>query len=210
MVSLPMRELAGMPKLMSSGSAPVPALATAEDKARLYARPVATSEGAAIEDSRWYATYFRVAMGFESGTQGKDGKQSNGGKLVWAHLHGTDFVGGAATSHFSRRSSWSNSSRGQPSRQAVVAIASGHGDDPLHAFRPVWRCHYSVWAERRVVAPPRACLLGGFLLDLFRLLRAGADLDLARPHGFGDLANKIDREQSIHQISARHLDVVRH
>jgi outer membrane protein assembly factor BamB len=97
-VSLPFRELAGMPKLMPSGSAPLPALATAEDKTRLYARPVGTGAGAAIEDGRWYATYFRVAMGFETGEQDKEGKQGSlAGKLVWVHLHGTDFVGGAAT-----------------------------------------------------------------------------------------------------------------
>ena len=56
-------------------------------------------------------------------------QQTDSGAVFWLEKS----VGGPATSHFSRRSSWSNSSRGQPSQPAVVAIASGHGDDPLHA-----------------------------------------------------------------------------
>ena len=45
-----------------------------------------TDSGASIEDDRWYATYFRLAMGFGA----------DKGKLAWVHLHGADFVGGAA------------------------------------------------------------------------------------------------------------------
>ena len=52
----------------------------------MYARPRGTDAGASIEDDRWYATYFRVAMGFGA----------EKGKLAWVHLHGADFVGGAA------------------------------------------------------------------------------------------------------------------
>jgi outer membrane protein assembly factor BamB len=96
-VSLPLRELAGMPKLMPSGSAPVPAVATAEDKARLYARPVGSGTGAAIQDARWYSTYFRVAMGFDAGDPTDAKQRSRAGKLLWVHLHGTDFIGGSAT-----------------------------------------------------------------------------------------------------------------
>jgi outer membrane protein assembly factor BamB len=83
---LPARDLPGTPKLMLSGSTPQPPIATAEDKARLYARPTATDSGAAIENGRWYATYFRIAMGFAA----------DKGQLVWVRLHGADFVGGAA------------------------------------------------------------------------------------------------------------------
>ncbi|HEY8042351.1 MAG TPA: PQQ-binding-like beta-propeller repeat protein [Polyangiaceae bacterium] len=84
--TVPMRELPGTPVLMQPGTAPLAPLANAQDKARAYARPVATDGGAAIADDRWYATYFRLAMGF--------GAQK--GKLGWVHLHGADFIGGAA------------------------------------------------------------------------------------------------------------------
>ena len=52
----------------------------------IYARPHASDSGATIEDDRWYATYFRVAMGLGAGK----------GKLAWVHLGSTDYVGGAA------------------------------------------------------------------------------------------------------------------
>jgi outer membrane protein assembly factor BamB len=52
----------------------------------MYARPAATDAGASIEDGKWYATYFRIAMGF----------QADGAKLAWVHLNGADFIGGAA------------------------------------------------------------------------------------------------------------------
>jgi outer membrane protein assembly factor BamB len=79
------RPLPGTPKLMPTGAAPVPAIANAEDRVRLYARPTPTDAGATIEDGRWYATYFRLAMGFDV----------EGAKLAWVHLHGSDFLGGA-------------------------------------------------------------------------------------------------------------------
>lgn len=85
-LSVPMRELPGTPKLMPSGSAPLPAVANAEDKTRIYARPEGTDAGAALADGRWYATYFRLAMGFGAGK----------GKLAWVHSHGADFLGGDA------------------------------------------------------------------------------------------------------------------
>jgi outer membrane protein assembly factor BamB len=80
--------LPGEPRLMPPGSAPVPTLAGAEDKVRLYARPQAVDDehGAVIQDGRWYATYFRLAMGYDSATS----------KVAWVHLHPADFVGGAA------------------------------------------------------------------------------------------------------------------
>jgi outer membrane protein assembly factor BamB len=87
-VNVPARELPGSPKLMPSGDRALPPVADATDKVHIYARPHGTDSGAAIEDDRWYATYFRVAMGFGAGK----------GKLAWAHLHGADFVGGAAAS----------------------------------------------------------------------------------------------------------------
>lgn len=86
-LNLPMRELPGTPKLMTAGSDPVGPVAGAEDKVHLYARPEGTDAGAAIDSSRWYATYFRLAMGFGA----------EKGKLAWVHSHTSDFVGGAAS-----------------------------------------------------------------------------------------------------------------
>jgi outer membrane protein assembly factor BamB len=110
--TLPVRELPGMPKLTPSGDSPVPTEATAEDKARMYARPSGTASGAAIEDGRFYATYFRIAMGFDAtaaehkaqpaapghaaGTRGGGRASTEPGKLVWVHLHPANFLGGAA------------------------------------------------------------------------------------------------------------------
>jgi outer membrane protein assembly factor BamB len=85
-VTLPARELPGSPKLMPSGSKAIAPVADAEDKVHIYARPRGTDSGAAVADDRWYATYFRVAMGFGAGK----------GKLAWARLGASDFVGGAA------------------------------------------------------------------------------------------------------------------
>jgi outer membrane protein assembly factor BamB len=78
-------DLPGTPKLMRPGSVPVPPIANAEDKARIFARPAATDSGATIADGATYGSYFRVAMAF-----------GDKGHITWAHLHGTDFVGGAA------------------------------------------------------------------------------------------------------------------
>ena len=85
---LPARPLPGVPRLLQPGSTPVAPVADAEDKVRVYARPTGTDAGAALSDGRWYATYFRVALGL-------DGDQ---GKLAWAHLGAADFVGGFAAS----------------------------------------------------------------------------------------------------------------
>jgi outer membrane protein assembly factor BamB len=85
-VNIPPRELPGMPKLIPAGTAPLPVAANAEDKTREYAKPAAGDAGAALVDGRWYGTYFRLAMGFES----------EKGKMAWVHLHDADIVGGAA------------------------------------------------------------------------------------------------------------------
>jgi outer membrane protein assembly factor BamB len=84
--TIPAREIPGAPRLMAPGDQPLAPAADARDKARLYARPQATDDGAAIQDDRWYATYFRLAMGFDARV----------GALSWVHLHGADFLGGAA------------------------------------------------------------------------------------------------------------------
>jgi outer membrane protein assembly factor BamB len=83
---LPSKELPGGPKLMPRGAVPLPTVANAQDRVRLYARPDATSSGAALADGRWYATYFRLAMGFDAA----------GAKIAWVHVHDADVLGGAA------------------------------------------------------------------------------------------------------------------
>ncbi len=87
-VALPARELPGTPVVVPPGSEPVMAVAGAADKVHLYARPQGTDSGASVSDDRWYATYFRLAMGFGTSQ----------GKLGWVHLHTSDFIGGAAAS----------------------------------------------------------------------------------------------------------------
>ncbi|MCL2450900.1 MAG: PQQ-binding-like beta-propeller repeat protein [Polyangiaceae bacterium] len=85
-VTLPARELPGAPRLMHPGTAIVPAVAGADDKVHLYARPSARDTGAALDEGRYYATYFRVAMGFDA----------IGGQLAWVRLGAADVLGGAA------------------------------------------------------------------------------------------------------------------
>ena len=82
------RELPGQPKLMEPGTEPLPLAANADDKVRLYAKPSFGENGAAIEDGRIYATYFRVAMGFGA----------KGSQIAWTRLQSADPIGGAAAS----------------------------------------------------------------------------------------------------------------
>jgi outer membrane protein assembly factor BamB len=88
--SIKVPTLPGEPRIMRPGGEPVPTLAGAEDKVRLYARPQGVEGadgGAGIQDGRWYATYFRLATGYDAATS----------KVAWLHLHDADFVGGAAS-----------------------------------------------------------------------------------------------------------------
>src|SRR3984957_951907 len=55
---------------------------------------------------------------------------------------------------------------------------------------------------------PAPLLSCGLLLELFGPLLRAANLNLARPHCLRDLTNKIDREQTVYEIGACHLDVV--
>jgi outer membrane protein assembly factor BamB len=87
-VSVPPRELPGMPRLIPPGTEPLPAAANAEDKTREYAKPESGDQVAALADDRWYGTYFRFAMGFDA----------DHARLAWVHLHHADYIGGAAAS----------------------------------------------------------------------------------------------------------------
>lgn len=84
-VMLPARELPGVPRWYGSGI-DAPALRpSAADKIRLYARPAARG-APGIENGRFAATYYRIAVGLDA----------KSGQLGWVHSHDADFVGGAA------------------------------------------------------------------------------------------------------------------
>jgi outer membrane protein assembly factor BamB len=84
-VQLPVRELPGAPVLMQPGGERLAPVAGATDRIRLFARPDGKDK-LGIEDDRFYATYFRIVMGFDA----------QRGNLSWVHLHDHDVVGGDA------------------------------------------------------------------------------------------------------------------
>ncbi len=84
-LALPQRELPGTPSLLPSGEEKQGPVALALDKTRMYARPTAT-EPIGFDSNRFYGTYFRMALAFDS--------QST--KLAWVHSDKVDFVGGGA------------------------------------------------------------------------------------------------------------------
>jgi outer membrane protein assembly factor BamB len=85
-LALPARELPGSPKLMPPGDMTLGPGGGALDKVRLYARPTSPPAPLAFDDDRFYATYFKLVMGFTAGK----------GALAWVHTHSTDIIGGAA------------------------------------------------------------------------------------------------------------------
>ena len=87
-IGIPPRELPGTPTLMFSGTTGTRPLANAQDKIRLYARPSGDSGALGFDASRFYATYFKLVIGFES----------NKGQLAWVHTHSSSVLGGAAGS----------------------------------------------------------------------------------------------------------------
>jgi outer membrane protein assembly factor BamB len=125
-VDLPKRDLPGSPALMARGAVPLPTLANAQDRVRLYARPSAAAPGAALSDGRFYATYFRVSMGFDAAA-----------KLGWVHMHDSDVLGGdagpggivfcesdgkATTLDAATGNVLSTASLGEPVRACVVSV----------------------------------------------------------------------------------------
>jgi outer membrane protein assembly factor BamB len=85
-VGFPIRELPGSPKLMVSGTESMGPAAEAPDRIRVYARPTPGEGALGIDSDRYYATYFRLVMGFDAGK----------GNLAWVHTHASDVIGGAA------------------------------------------------------------------------------------------------------------------
>jgi hypothetical protein len=85
-VGIPARELPGTPRLFVPGTEKQPAVANARDRDRLFARPSAPEGPLGIDSSRFYATYFRLVIGFEASR----------GQLAWVHTHGSDLIGGDA------------------------------------------------------------------------------------------------------------------
>jgi outer membrane protein assembly factor BamB len=85
-LALPTRELPGSPRLMVPGDQKQGTVPGAPDKIRLYARPSSPPAALAFDDDRFYATYFKLVMGFTAGK----------GALAWVHTHATDIIGGAA------------------------------------------------------------------------------------------------------------------
>lgn len=85
-VGIPARELPGTPRLFVPGTEKLPAVANARDRDRLFARPSAPEGPLGIDSSRFYATYFRLVLGFEA----------TRGQLAWVHTHASDLIGGEA------------------------------------------------------------------------------------------------------------------
>lgn len=85
-VGIPSRELPGTPRLFVPGTEKQPVVANARDRDRLFARPSAPEGPLGIDSGRFYATYFRLVIGFEASR----------GQLAWVHTHPSDVIGGDA------------------------------------------------------------------------------------------------------------------
>ncbi|WP_394823397.1 PQQ-binding-like beta-propeller repeat protein [Pendulispora albinea] len=90
---LPPRELPGAPVLLPPAEERPKLVATVRDRVRTYVRPGSSKPGAApdegvltVASSRYYATYFRIIMGFDALR----------GRLAWVHTHASDIIGAAA------------------------------------------------------------------------------------------------------------------
>jgi outer membrane protein assembly factor BamB len=85
-LALPARELPGTPRLIAPGDEALGPTSSAPDSIRLYARPTPSNVAFGFDDDRFYATYFKLVMGFTAGK----------GTLAWVHTHATDVIAGAA------------------------------------------------------------------------------------------------------------------
>jgi outer membrane protein assembly factor BamB len=84
-LALPQRELPGTPSLMAPGEDKLGPVATALDKTRMYGHANG-ADPIGFDAQRFYGTYFRMAMAFDTGTT----------KLAWVYSSPVDIVGGAA------------------------------------------------------------------------------------------------------------------
>lgn len=85
--TLPKRELPGKPVIMRPGGEAAPVVASATERVRLYARPARAGSGLAMDNNRFYASYFRLMMGFDS----------RDGHLTWVRTYDGEAIGAAAT-----------------------------------------------------------------------------------------------------------------
>ncbi len=85
-IGIPPRELPGTPRLLVPGTEKQPPVANGRDRDRLFARPSAPEGPLGIDSSRFYATYFRLVIGFEASR----------GQLAWVHTHTSEVIGGEA------------------------------------------------------------------------------------------------------------------
>ncbi len=84
-LTLPDRELPGTPALFQPGEQHTAPIALALDKARLYARPASPDGPTGFDTSRFYGSYFRLVMAFDT----------TKGSLAWVHSDKSDVLGGA-------------------------------------------------------------------------------------------------------------------
>ena len=85
-IAVPQREFPGNPSLLVPGDEALKPASLASDKVRLWARPSAPEGALAWDSNRFYATYFRIVMGFD--TQNT--------KLAWVQNRPADIVGAGA------------------------------------------------------------------------------------------------------------------
>jgi outer membrane protein assembly factor BamB len=85
-LAVPSREFPGNPTMLSSGEDVVRPAALATDKVRLWARPASADGPIAYDSNRFYATYFRIVMGFEVDKKA----------LAWVVNRPNDVIGAAA------------------------------------------------------------------------------------------------------------------
>jgi hypothetical protein len=85
-VRLPARAFPDSPTWMRSGNETTSPIADARDRVRIYAQLGPIEERIAIDEGRFYATDFKLIMGFE----GREGT------LAWIRVHDAEAIGGAA------------------------------------------------------------------------------------------------------------------
>lgn len=85
-IAVPQREFPGNPTMLVPGDESLKPVASASDKVRLWARPASPEGPLAYDSGRFYATYFRIVMGFDTQTT----------KLAWVATRDADVLGAGA------------------------------------------------------------------------------------------------------------------